>query len=652
MDCAGADDARDGCGHDDATTTGTAAAKRTFSLWVLGRTGASRIMPRVSGWRDNLAGQAMRLSAVAGWLGRKAPPWLLAWAALLAIALVVGPWGDYPLNDDWQYARAAHLLAKTGQLTIDTAIAPTLVAQLFIAWPFIEVLGTSHLVLRLLTMTMAAIVLWTLDQILSYAKVSRATRCKALLLVVLHPWSVSLALGFMTECYGYALALLGVVVWLRSRVACDGRYAQPAVTLGASLTAGLLVGASFWVRQFCVLVFPAMVGATLFHLASTRAWRRLPASLARMAAGAAVLALTVALYFVWAKDRGLLKGAFSGPLGQLSQVNLVDHQVVFGLQLFYLGAALLPLLATWPWRPQRGRTFLACAMALGFGLGAYGLIQLATSSDAGPLNLHRRFPFASNIIHTEGVGPNTLTDMFFGSRDHYAVLSRTFWQVVTAGVVALTALWGLPIRAADRLGRAARASREAFAFAATFAVLSMVMVTQASGQNGFDRYYWPVLLGAAVCVAILFDGEERAVRTPHGRALATVGFVALALPLAFFTVGGMHDYFRWNDARWHLVDHAKRLGVPSTSIDAGYEANGALSFETMRKHPESIDLDACIGRCHCEIPWGLAGIWTCFDDSYRIGMTVRDGYEELAREEPAAWLGKSRPVILSRRPSR
>jgi hypothetical protein len=571
---------------------------------------------------------------------------------LLGGAVLVAPWGDYPLNDDWQYARAAHILAKTGEITIDTAIAPTLIAQLFIAWPFIKVFGSSYLVLRLLTMAMAAIVLWSLDQILVYARVSRATRGRALVLVALHPWSVNLAFGFMTECYGYALALLGVVVWLRSREACDGRYAEPTVTFAGSIGAALLVGASFWVRQFCVLVFPAVVGATLFHIASTRAWRRLPGSLVRMAAGAVVLVGAVAAYFAWAKDRGLLKDAFSGPLGQLARVHLVDHQIVFGLQLFYLGAALLPLLATWPWSKQKARPLLACALALGLGLGAYSLLALVTSSDAGPLNLHRRFPFASNIIHTEGVGPNTLTDMFFNNQDPYAVLSRTFWRAVTAGVVAVTALWGLPLGSLGRLGRVAQTSRETFVFASAFAVFSLVMVTQTSGQNGFDRYYWPVLLGATLCVTILFDAEERALRSPHARAVATVGFAALALPLAFFTVAGVHDYFRWNDARWRLVEHAKALGVPTTSIDAGYEANGAMSFDPMRKHPEAIDQHACIGRCHCEIPWNLGAIWTCYDDSYRIGMTVRDGYQELAREEPVAWLGKGRPVILSRRPDK
>jgi hypothetical protein len=124
----------------------------------------------------------------------------------------------------------------------------------------------------------------------------------------------------------------------------------------------------------------------------------------------------------------------------------------------------------------------------------------------------------------------------------------------------------------------------------------------------------------------------------------------LMLPLAYFTTAAVHDYFRWNDARWRLVEHARQLGVPTTSIDGGYEVNGWLSFDLMRKHPEKVDDSHCIGSCRCNIPWGLGAIWTCHDDSYRVGMGARDGYIEIAREEPRSWLGKSRPVILYRRP--
>jgi hypothetical protein len=581
-------------------------------------------------------------------LKRDLVPWLIALAVMLAIAVVVAPWGNYPLNDDWQYARAARIFANQGRIVIDTPIAPSLVGQVVLAWPFIKIFGYNHVVLRLLTIAMAAVILWTLNEILVYARVDRHTRTKALLLVAVQPWFINLAMSFMTECYGYALALAGAVVWLRSRKSCDARYVDQVVTVLGALVAGLLVGASFWIRQFCVVTYPALVVATIYHVVATRSWQRLARSLVPIGTGMGACAGTVVAYFAWAKANHVLKSPFSGPLGQMSHFRLLDHQLVLGLQLFYLGAALLPLFATWPIKRRKfRRALVAGAVTLSFGLGLYTLTQLAAGDDAAATGLHRVFPFSSNIINSHGVGANTLSDVFFGNTDYFAVLPRRFWLVVGYVLLAATALWGLPLSALDRVRHMARSGREAFVFALAFTILSLLVVAQSSGV-GFDRYYLPSLFGVTVCVAILFHGEGQFPRR-HWRPWATILFAVVTLPLAFFVVGGLHDYFRWNDARWTLVARAMDLGIPSTSIDGGYEVNGELSFDLVRRTPEAIDQSACIGGCRCDIPY-LRSIWTCYDDSYRVGVTARDGYKEVARIEPTFWLGRSRALILSRRP--
>jgi len=44
-------------------------------------------------------------------LGRSSAAWIAS-GLLLAVALVASPWGDYPTNDDWQYARITKRLAE------------------------------------------------------------------------------------------------------------------------------------------------------------------------------------------------------------------------------------------------------------------------------------------------------------------------------------------------------------------------------------------------------------------------------------------------------------------------------------------------------------------------------------------------------------
>ena len=578
-------------------------------------------------------------------------PWLLAFALLVGSAVLMSAWGEYPLNDDWQYARAAAIFAATGHIEIDTPIAPSLVGQLLLAWPFIKLFGMSHLLLRLLTMGMACVLLWAADVLLRLADVPHSLRWKTLAVLVLNPWFACLALSFMTECYGYALAFLGAVVWLRSRRAADQKPSPAPLTFAAAALAAALIGASFWIRQYCVVAYPALVGATVANLIGMRQWRRLWRSLAPIVVGAVVVAAACKGYILWAKHHHVYKEAFSGPLSQLLHFTLVDYQVTIGLQLVYIGAGLSPLLLMWPWRGQQvSRLLGACVIALGFGLGGYTLLPFVTADDASALNLHRLFPFASNVINSNGIGPITLTDVFFDNNAHFAILSRDFWKIVTYVLVGLTALWGLPLAGLRGLWRRPARGRELVLFATALAAFSVVAFVQAMASASLDRYYFPVLLGAALAVPVLLGHAEDLCCGGKPRIGAAVVFAASMLAIGYFTVAGLHDYFRWNDARYRLVERATAAGVPTTSLDAGYEANGWLSFDRVHGPPDRLDESQCIGRCHCEIPWAMGGVWTCHDDSYRIGMKVMGDYVEIARDEPHFWLGKSPALILSRRP--
>ena len=52
----------------------------------------------------------------------------LGWVALV---LLIGPWGDFPLNDDWCYAKSVQTLVETGQLKLYNWGEMTLVAHVY-----------------------------------------------------------------------------------------------------------------------------------------------------------------------------------------------------------------------------------------------------------------------------------------------------------------------------------------------------------------------------------------------------------------------------------------------------------------------------------------------------------------------------------------
>lgn len=583
-----------------------------------------------------------------------ARPWVLSVVLLVVTAVLTSPWGDYPVNDDWQYARAAQLFAANGHVIIDTEVAPSLIGALFLAWPFIKVFGFSHVLLRALTTCLAAVALYALDELMRLGDVAKHLRARVLVLVAINPLFVNLAFSFMTEFYGFTPALLGAVIWFRSRRA-QARGTGALIGTGAAVASGIVIGSTFWTRQYCILVYPAVVASTLLYVLKTGEWRRFWKSLPALTASGLAFMAVVGSYFWYASANGLLKKAFSGPLEDTLRFWVVDYEVIGGAYVLYMTAFLFPLLLTWPLSGRRVQRYVrACAVALGFALAFYALIQMRGSDDWGSLGVHRVFPYLSNIIHNAGIGPNTLTDGFFHRGDGYYVMSRRFWRGIGYAILGLSTLWGFTLVGLSSLREAPRLRRELAAFGFLFAVLSLAAVVQAYGASGFDRYALPFLFGVVLLVACVGTSDEESLaRPPRLRDLfrkwSTVPFALACLPLAYFTVAGVHDYFRWNDARWALVKWAMNTGIPSTSIDGGYEVNGWLSYDVATLHKRRPDRRRCIGKCRCAVREDLSSLWNCYDESYRLGMSIRDGYVEVTRETPQFWFGQGQSIILSKR---
>src|SRR5258708_2623470 len=160
----------------------------------------------------------------------------------------VQPWSELPLNDDWQYAHMAKVFAERGVFPHDVYVSPTVVGQSVIALPVIRVFGFSHLHLRVLTLLVSAGILIELEYLLTLAGVASRVRFIALAMVVANPIFLNLAMSFMTEPYGYFIALLSACIWYAGRKRESGSLI---------VLAGVIGGLSFWIRQFGALVMPS-----------------------------------------------------------------------------------------------------------------------------------------------------------------------------------------------------------------------------------------------------------------------------------------------------------------------------------------------------------------------------------------------------------
>jgi len=557
-------------------------------------------------------------------------------ALFTLLILLVRPWGNYPLDDDWIYARILKRFVETGKFVFDQDTGAAFIGQGLIATPIVRLFGFSHLNLRLLTLGFSGLLLVLVWWLLSYAGVRPRIKAIALCLLITNPIFAYVAMTFMTDIYGYTLALLGAVWWFAGRRKADLRQSALLVPWGAVVGTGFVVGASFWVRQYCVMVYPALLGAAILNVWNDGNWRRLRSSIPRLAVSAAVLAMVIGAYFVFAKKVAMAPmGDYSNRLQRIQAFSPMATAVSAGIFITYMTLFFFPLLTGFRIRAL-SRKFLA----VGGALVIPGLLSACVMAGIPPhlVDLHRGFPFLSNIINNAGVGPILLPDVQYPHLAPGPEWPAGVWIAIECLLLAGNALWALVI---PRSRRVLREAKHCFAgelvwFGYLFAFASLAVTIQVDKMGMFDRYYLPELLGLllALGVSLGLPAADRESRGP------TWCLAAGMLPLALFTTAGLHDYFRWNDIRWAFFEDALNHGISPMNLQAGYEPNGWAGFSAFLENTKP---PACIGPCQCDQGW------LCRDDSYRIGMSVYGNYEKVASRRPDYWLADGPPIYLSRR---
>ncbi len=574
----------------------------------------------------------------------------LSW--LFAILVLVAPVGDFPLNDDWQYARAVKRLVETHQLVIDTPVAPSLVGQVYVGALLCALFGFSHTLLRLSTLLLGVLLWWSVDRLLRVVGTPERPRHLVGIVLVTNPIFVPLALSFMNELWGWAPCLLAAAVWFEARARADAKRDPAALPAWTAPLVGLAIGLSFWTRQLCAVTFPALLLGSGAALLAAREGRRLARAWPSLLVGVGIFCGLIGLHFL---DGVNARPAYRGPLSAMTQLAPELWTVNLGTWSAYLIWFVLPLCFLGP--PPRSHRWLQIPIAL-----LVMKLLLHTSDTLRGRNLapasaaaflHGDFPYLSNLVHAGGIGPNTLFDVFFRYMPR-PLLAERWWLWVEW--LLLPGAWfvvGALVRRAPRVRHPRSDSSaphpslrgELIGFAATLAITSFLLAQQAFRDHLFDRYQLPSYLGLLLILGGSI-GEAGITGSRLGQALRRIALAATLGGLALYTVAGLHDYFGWNTARWRLVDELRGRGLSTRSLQGGYEVNGWLLFDAHRALETSPD---CIGVCRCAIDWPE---WPCIDDSYVITMNRLRGYEVMAERRVRWWLPPGRQTLFLLRRAR
>ncbi|MBP9885272.1 MAG: glycosyltransferase family 39 protein [Leptospiraceae bacterium] len=543
--------------------------------------------------------------------------------------LLIQPWGDFPLNDDWQYAHITKQFAETLQIKIDVPIAPTVILQTLFGGIITSLFGFSHTYLRILTLFFSSILILILYSIQRIAGVNKISRFLTALVLITNPLFIYLSLSYMTEIYGMTLSFFGVWLWFKAR--------QKEFTTSDSrvqyLLAAFLMGLSFWVRQFSILVYPSLFISVFIVGVFSEGIKLATQNLLRWTSSTFVFAAPIIVYFVWAITTNNLNEAFSDPLKSLLVFDIYLWLQEGFILLFYLTGFFAPILVfIWISQNLKWKTLTETEKIFTHLLLISLLTTMIYSLWIGKMpyfiinTLQSIFPFLTNIITPYGLGPLTLTEIYTESLALGPSYSIYFWVLIECGLFLLAWVWGFIgsrtyqflQKNTDRV--TSRIQREILTFGIILTLISFIGSIQSYQLKIFDRYYFPCFIGMVLTMSVVVNFLP----LPKNNFAANIGFAVVWIFISSLTVAAEHDYFVWNEVRQKLVDTAIHKDISEKEIDGGYEVNGWFKFEGKNKSENN-----CVDY----------KTWYCaVQKKYTIGLTLKPNQEEIVSEKVNTWL--------------
>lgn len=563
-------------------------------------------------------------------------------ALFIVLALIVSPVGEFPLSDDWIYAKTVQHLLETGQYRAHPYINATLVAQSYWGAFFCKIWGFSFTTLRVSTLVLAFVNAWAVAKsgiILGFSR-NLALLCGAM--VATSPLVLQLSYSFMTDVPFFALSNLSGFFFLKAL-----RHPKTQFAAWGSIAAAL----AFLVRQFGILL-PLAFLITVAVLG----WRRhYVCSRSMLLAVLMPWMAVIGIYIAWGDTL-----TSETPIIEFSESyagSILDGVRHIPVALCYLGLFALPLgIGRGVQMIQKRRSgdkiwsrqqwsiligFYGCSVfAFWLPQILYWIRKLVFHYDAQWLH---NYPYRMPLIVYRtlldlGLGPLQLPDPQFQPTVHIG----EWWWLVTLAAVFVSGLLFMAIadrcwlrQAADHGWPIVQQNQDLFliswallALAATYNPFRVVMV---------DRY----LLVAFVPFVLLLGRDLMQIKS----TLSLKPIVISTIVIALFSVVSLQEYLAWNHTAWaaHRQLEVKYHAAPQ--VVQGIDTfNGWFNSEAyMQRYNTRSWWD--VGKKGGS-PWAL-------DNQYIVASTEpRPGYQVLERMSYFSWLGwKERTIALFKRSS-
>lgn len=538
--------------------------------------------------------------------------------ALAVALLLVGPSGNFPLNDDWSFAAAVRGILADGTFRPTAWTAMTLLTQSLWGSAFSLLAGYSFDSLRFSTEVLAFASVTVCYLLLRELVMPRWLCLLTAATLAFTPLFFVLSVTFMTDVPFVAAMLAAALFLVRAMERPSLRTFVIAIVF--TLVAILIRQLAIALPLAFALIYPLRRGGRL---------RNCLIGFIPLLLGVAAFAG----YRIWLGSDGRLPTVndrqalwLLHSLADPATIGIVLRNTY--VALVYLGWFLLPVsLVVAATINHRQRLTLRRAL---FGSGlAIALLSLLTRARDGVWLV--QMPTADNILVPSGLGTPLLRDQYLLRLDNIPPLPNPFWPLVTVlGLIGATLLLALLATSAMALVQGwrhrqwtARDSAAALLLSSVAAYLFPLLATAF-----FDRYLLPALplLAAGIGAALL----PVSARLPNARWRA----LSLALLAAFaaFSIGGTHDYLAWNRLRWQMLgDLMQQQKLTAADIDGGFEFNGLLNYR------------ADYVRVDGKSKWWVDG------DNWMLGFGPVPGYDVVERRSYRHWLPSNGELVVLRK---
>lgn len=466
--------------------------------------------------------------------------------AVFVCVLISLPFTTMSVLDDGPFIRVAQTLANTGHIVYNGWEAMMLVAQIYIAQPFIKLFGYSFTTVRMSTLLIAVVAAFVFHRALVRTGSSERNATLGTLAVVISPMYLVLSATFMSDIIGLFAIMLCLYGCVRAIQASADPSAIGWICFGAFTCA--VLGTS---RQIAWLGDLVMVPSTLLLLRRRK----------RVILGGGVVT-AFALLFILGCVHWLSRQPYVISVPLIATSTFSFRQL--GYIVLEIPFLVLPLIAVFTPRIFTSRPrirFVLLAL-----LVTYVVIALPSRNDyTDRLYLEPTAGYIGAIVNFYGVAatvPGT------------PVVVHTATSVVLT-IICLGGLLGVVTVAIQAFG--ARSSprtaphdlswKQLAILLLPFSVAYLMFLAAAAGTTAviFDRYAIG-LLGPTVIVLVRLWQQQVQPNLPPATIL-------LIIIMGAYGVIVTHNTFALDRARVDLADELHAHGVSFTAIDGGWDYN-------------------------------------------------------------------------------